>query len=300
MAMAMQGLQQTRVTANANHVNAHECETKSKTEEEALTNGNLAADEHYSPPPAAAESMEMADTSNGSKDFIANSVMEKKSNNPNQGTPPVAGVAHLHHNHHPVAASTPAAAVDHFDTSFIPSVSDIERLLPSVIQEIESVKNALQSPTSAASVITASNAVVGTSSSSSHNNSTSSVMVGGPSSAGTPMGHLGGHPAGASSSSPSRFASHHHHNSGFIPEPKRLDRDECRLNLLQHIESVQAEVEYRYSAIESAISKIEAMPGASNAGFSLEQISVGDAKMKAKLNKLIQDLSVARQLTWTL
>ena len=300
MAMAMQGLQQTRGTATANHVNAHECETKSKTEEEALTNGNLAADEHYSSPPAAAESMEMADTSNGSKDFIAakdiaNSVVEKKSNNPNQGTPLVAGVAHLHH-HHPVVASTPAAAADHFDTSFIPSVSDIERLLPSVIQEIESVKNALQSPTSAASVITASNAVVATSSSSSHNNSTSSVMVGGPSSAGTP----GGHPAGASSSSPRRFASHHHHNSGFIPEPKRLDRDECRLNLLQHIESVQAEVEYRYSAIESAISKIEAMPGASNAGFSLEQISVGDAKMKAKLNKLIQDLSVARQLTWTL
>lgn len=303
LAMAMQGLQQTRGTATANHVNhvnAHECETKSKTEEEALTNGNLAADEHYSSPPAAAVNMEMANTSNGSKDFIAtkdiaNSVVEKKSNNPNLGTPLVAGVAHLHH-HHPDPASTPAAAVDHFDTSFIPSVSDIERLLPSVIQEIESVKNSLQSSTSAASVITASNAVVATSSSSSHNNSTSSVMVGGPSSAGTP----GGHPAGASNSSPRRFVSHHHHNSGFIPEPKRLDRDECRLNLLQHIESVQAEVEYRYSAIESAISKIEAMPGASNAGFSLEQISVGDAKMKAKLNKLIQDLAVARQLTWTL
>merc|ERR1712083_968368 len=88
--------------------------------------------------------------------------------------------------------------------------------------------------------------------------------------------------------------------SGFIPEPKRLDRDECRLNLLHHIESVQGEIENRYSAIESAISKIEAMPGASNAGFSLTQISDGDAKMKAKLNKLIQDLYVARQLMWTL
>merc|ERR1712008_201006 len=114
LAMAMQGLQQTRGTATANHVNhvnAHEYETKSKTEEEALTNGNLAADEHYSSPPTAAESMEMANTSNGSRDFIAtkdiaNSVVEKKSNNPNQGTPLVAGVAHLHH-HHPVAASTP-------------------------------------------------------------------------------------------------------------------------------------------------------------------------------------------------
>jgi len=176
-----------------------------------------------------------------------------------------------------------AATTDHFDTSFVPSVSELERLLPSVIQEIESVKNTLTPTANPVSSITASTtaASVVTSSPSSHNDSASSIMVG----------------AMVSGSSPRAAVAT---TSGFIPEPKRLDRDECRLNLLHHIESVQGEIENRYSAIESAISKIEAMPGASNAGFSLTQISDGDAKMKAKLNKLIQDLYVARQLMWTL
>ena len=58
--------------------------------------------------------------------------------------------------------------------------------------------------------------------------------------------------------------------------------------------------ENRYNAIESAIAKIEAMPGASCVGLSLTQISDSDAKLKAKLSKLIQDLAIARQLLWTL
>lgn len=138
---------------------------------------------------------------------------------------------------------------EHFDASFIPSVSEVERLLPSVIQEIASSKN---------------------------NSSTTSP----------------------STSKPDEPAASNSVN--FVPEPKRLDRDECRLNLLQHIESVQAEIEKRYNAIESALSKIEAMPGASNAGISLKQANDSDAKLKAKLNKLIQDLAVARHLVWTL
>lgn len=124
-----------------------------------------------------------------------------------------------------------------FDANFIPSLSEVERLLPSVIQEIAVSNKSSSGPS--------------------------------PANSNVPMSM-----------------------------PKRLDRDECRLNLLQHIEGVQAEIENRYNAIESAISKIEAMPGALNAGFSLATLN--DAKMKAKLNKLIQDLAVARQLMWTL
>lgn len=141
------------------------------------------------------------------------------------------------------------ASSEHFDASFIPSVSEVERLLPSVIQEIASSKN---------------------------NSSTTSPST---------------------SNKPAESASN---SVNFVPEPKRLDRDECRLNLLQHIESVQAEIDKRYNAIESALAKIEAMPGASNAGFSLKQANDSDAKLKAKLNKLIQDLAVARHLVWTL
>ena len=149
--------------------------------------------------------------------------------------------------------------VEDFDTSFIPSVSEVEALLPSVIQEIEAVKNSLQQPP---------NVNGGPSAASSHN---SSLLK--------------------------KAAS----NSPAVIIPKRLDRDECRLNLLQHIESVQDEIDNRYKAIESSIAKIEAMPGAINAGFTSRQLlGPADGKLKAKLNQLIQDLSTARQLTWTL
>jgi len=260
LATAIQSLQ-AKDTTSANRPNAG-FETKSKTEE-ALTNGDAVSDA----PLTTAEACEL--TGNGSKSIkskIEIDTLEKRSIQ----------------NDAPVAVSL-AATTDHFDTSFVPSVSELERLLPSVIQEIESVKNTLTPTANPVSSITASTtaASVVTSSPSSHNDSASSIMVG----------------AMVSGSSPRAAVAT---TSGFIPEPKRLDRDECRLNLLHHIESVQGEIENRYSAIESAISKIEAMPGASNAGFSLTQISDGDAKMKAKLNKLIQDLYVARQLMWTL
>jgi len=257
MAMSLHAQQGRGLNLNAatNHVNA-ECETKLKTEE-ALTNGSTATDETLT---SAAE----GNGKDSAKDKVEADMVDKKFGNPNDAIPVVVP-----------AAAHPVATPDHFDTSFVPSVSELERLLPSVIEEIQSVKNA----------------AAGTTSTSSSHNSTSvsgSGMMGGTSVSATV--------AASSSSSRVALAS----TSGFIPEPKRLDRDECRLNLLQHIESVQEEVENRYSAIESAISKIEAMPGASNAGFSLAQISGSDAKMKAKLNKLIQDLSVARQLMWTL
>jgi hypothetical protein len=120
------------------------------------------------------------------------------------------------------------------DANFIPSVSEVERLLPSIIQEMEGSKPA--SP------------------------------------------------------------AHNPNSSMILPEPKRLDRDECRLNLLQHIESVQSEIEARYNAIEAAVAKIEAMDNAQ----AMPSFSDSDAKLKAKLNRLIQDLAVARHLVWTL
>jgi len=85
-----------------------------------------------------------------------------------------------------------------------------------------------------------------------------------------------------------------------IPEPKRLDRDECRLNLLQHIQSVQSEIEKRFTAIEEAIGKIETMPGGFHAGLTPAQLQYGDNRIKSRLTMLIQDLAIARQLLWTL
>ena len=126
------------------------------------------------------------------------------------------------------------------DASFIPSVYEVERLLPSVLQAMEATKDPTvpKPSTSKAAVI--------------------------------------------------------------IPEPKRLDRDECRLNLLTHIESVQNEIEKRFTAIEEALGKIESMPGAFHAGLTPAQLQVGENRIKSKLTMLIQDLAIARQLMWTL
>jgi len=141
-----------------------------------------------------------------------------------------------------------AATVDsdgsQFDTSFIPSVSEVERLLPGVIQEIESGKDSAASspPTSVA-----------------------------------PMTNGKG---------PST-------SSSIIPMPKRLDRDECRLNLLQHIDSVQNEIHKRFKAIESVVCKLES----NNTCLSTNDVN---SKFKAKLTMMLQDLSISRQLMWSL
>ena len=131
-----------------------------------------------------------------------------------------------------------------FDTSFIPSVSEVERLLPGVIQEIESGKDSAASspPTSVA-----------------------------------PMTNGKG---------PST-------SSSIIPMPKRLDRDECRLNLLQHIDTVQNEIHKRFKAIESVVCKLES-------NNTCASTSDANSKFKAKLTMLLQDLSISRQLMWNL
>ena len=53
-----------------------------------------------------------------------------------------------------------------------------------------------------------------------------------------------------------------------IPEPKRLDRDECRQNLLDHIEALQKHVEDRLENVEEQIENIERRRRDSPGGWS--------------------------------
>jgi hypothetical protein len=77
-----------------------------------------------------------------------------------------------------------------------------------------------------------------------------------------------------------------------IQEPKRLDRDECRLNLLDHIANVQAEFEIRLESIETSFNKIiddEAIN-------PLPETST----TRSMLTTVLRDLSTARTLLWSL
>jgi hypothetical protein len=75
-----------------------------------------------------------------------------------------------------------------------------------------------------------------------------------------------------------------------IQEPKRLDRDECRLNLLDHIASVQAELELRLDSIEASLSNI-----VDDADRALASV-----KSRSMLTAVLRDLGTARTLMWSL
>ena len=42
-----------------------------------------------------------------------------------------------------------------------------------------------------------------------------------------------------------------------IPEPKRLDRDECRLNLILHIENLQKHIQTRLENLDTELELLE-------------------------------------------
>ena len=66
--------------------------------------------------------------------------------------------------------------------------------------------------------------------------------------------------SGSLSSPPSTFPSQNilpAPQPNIIPEPKRLDREECRLNLLDHIEALQKHVEDRLEDVEDQIENVE-------------------------------------------
>jgi len=78
-----------------------------------------------------------------------------------------------------------------------------------------------------------------------------------------------------------------------IPEPKILDKDECRLNLLQHIEAVQTEFETRLEVMEKALAEVD-----NNDMSSSPDVGGADlvAHTKVLLSLLLQDLNTAKHL----
>merc|ERR1712001_715392 len=54
-----------------------------------------------------------------------------------------------------------------------------------------------------------------------------------------------------------------------FPETKRIDKDECRLNLMHHIDAVQTEFERRLNLIESTLAEIDSNKSGMNPSHSL-------------------------------
>jgi hypothetical protein len=73
-----------------------------------------------------------------------------------------------------------------------------------------------------------------------------------------------------------------------IPEPKRLDREECRLNLLHHIEELQELVEGRLQAVEDRLEEVEAPTGPPAPGPGLGRLAQ-DLRAAKRLNAALPD-----------
>merc|ERR1712203_881628 len=84
-----------------------------------------------------------------------------------------------------------------------------------------------------------------------------------------------------------------------FPETKRIDKDECRLNLMHHIDAVQTEFEGRINLIESTLAEIDSNKSGMNPSHSLidtDEDPDPTAKTKAILTLLINDLRTSKNL----
>merc|ERR1711902_368423 len=94
-------------------------------------------------------------------------------------------------------------------------------------------------------------------------------------------------------------------NPTLIPEPKRLDREECRLNLLNHVEELQVLVDARLEEIENRLDAVDpstnsscsTTPSSSSASSSAPVYTSSAAA--SSLSRILLDLRAARKITST-
>eukprot|EP00092_Neocalanus_flemingeri_P040320 GFUD01043915.1.p1 GENE.GFUD01043915.1~~GFUD01043915.1.p1 ORF type:complete len:1327 (+),score=371.71 GFUD01043915.1:99-4079(+) len=77
-----------------------------------------------------------------------------------------------------------------------------------------------------------------------------------------------------------------------IPEPKRLDREECRLNLVLHIENLQKLVQARMEDVEEQVDLLESKSGVSEQECSNSTV----LDLASPLASTLQDLRSAKRL----
>ena len=85
-----------------------------------------------------------------------------------------------------------------------------------------------------------------------------------------------------------------------FPETKRIDKDECRLNLLHHIDAVQSEFDQRLRLVEKTLVEMESIRSKEaviqNSSNDTDEESDPAAKTKAILTLLLNDLKTSKNL----
>ena len=84
-----------------------------------------------------------------------------------------------------------------------------------------------------------------------------------------------------------------------FPETNRIDKDECRLNLMHHIDAVQTEFEHRLNLVESTLNEIDFNKTGTNSAHppnDTDEDPDPTAKTKAILTLLLNDLKTSKNL----
>lgn len=164
------------------------------------------------------------------------------------------------------------------DPSMIPSLSEVQQLLPSLMSSLEEqlISDQQQSPmgTSLDGTAPCINAL------SSDVNHIGSIDVGN-----RPLQHF--------------HTQLVHAPPVIFPETKRLDKDECRLNLLHHIDAIQTEFDHRLNLVEKTMAEIDSNRSGTDTVSTLSDVDEDSdpaAKTKAILTLLLHDLRTSKNL----
>lgn len=165
-----------------------------------------------------------------------------------------------------VSTNEETVAMGDIDLSMIPSVSEVEQLLPSIIQA------SLEAQMGGA---------------------TETNGDGGAAAAAALQSLAGGPSVSVPLSVPPQAQ-----KPVFIPEQKRIDRDESRLNLLDHVERVQNDLDRIFDQVEAQLGVLEG--GKNGCSENINQLSRNAlallTKTKAIAMTLAQDLSTSKKL----
>merc|ERR1712142_1119294 len=175
---------------------------------------------------------------------------------------------------------------DDFSLDFLPWLNEVKELLPGVLKDISGGS------------LDITNAATTSAASSSNNDDISASDTAIPSGRNCAVG-VTASPRRRSAKKTNKISGHHPPPVTLIPQPKLINREESRLNLVSHIEHMQTQVDQRLSLVEQYLQHEEqAVLGMNDTGTPAPALPRLDcSEVKQGLSKLVRDLRSIKRVT---
>lgn len=234
---------------------------------------------------------------NGADDMAQNELWSKSSDTnepPLNNMPPLSSVEPTAVVENATSNDTTAGDVgeedfvknDDFSLDFLPWLNEVKELLPGVLKDISGGS------------LDITNAATNSAASSSNNDDISASDTAIPSGRNCAVG-VTASPRRRSAKKTNKISGHHPPPVTLIPQPKLINREESRLNLVSHIEHMQTQVDQRLSLVEQYLQHEEqAVLGMNDTGTPAPALPRLDcSEVKQGLSKLVRDLRSIKRVT---